>query len=232
VRVAILDSGINERESYIMRCLKLRGGDRRIFETRSWVGKETDWRDTNGHGTLVARFFLEVAPRAHLYIGKVCEGKDIPKEGYHGIVQAIDHAITEWDVDIISLSFGIDTSAGTDTGTDAETPTSARHRQPNTRARIVFAAACNGGPLERRAFPARMSGVICVNASDGHGQKANLLSPDPVAGEDNFITLGAYVRYPPSGATSSSLQYEYKSGTSFATPIAAGLAADLLEFAR
>ncbi|KAK0722625.1 hypothetical protein B0T26DRAFT_703461 [Lasiosphaeria miniovina] len=52
-------------------------------------------------------------------------------------------------------------------------------------------------------------------------------------GENNFITLDAYVRYSLSGvATSSSPQYGYKSGTSFATPIVAGLAANLLEFAR
>jgi hypothetical protein len=231
VRVAILDSGISGlKDSFIKRHLILRDAEKRIIQTISWFGNDSV--DRHGHGTQVARFFLEVAPLAHLYIGKICDGKDIPVGDYDKIAKAIDHAVTKWDVDIISLSFGMDTE---DENIKQAILRAVRPPQINTRARIVFAAASNGGPIERRAFPASMSDVICVSASDGHGANARLLSPDPDDhDDDNFITLGAYVRYPPLvvSKAQATQQHTYKSGTSFATPIAAGLAANVLEFAR
>lgn len=90
----------------------------------------------------------------------------------------------------------------------------------------MFAAAANNGGNRPRAYPAnKYSSVICIHASDGLGNPG-AISPSPVAKEDNFSTLGICVpsRWKKIPVTIS--------GTSFATPIAVAMAADVLEFAR
>lgn len=90
----------------------------------------------------------------------------------------------------------------------------------------MFAAAANSGGNKPRAYPSnRGSPVICVHASDGLGNDGRI-SPDPLPDEPNFSTLGISIESKWKGND------VLKSGTSFATPIAAALAADVLEFAR
>lgn len=90
----------------------------------------------------------------------------------------------------------------------------------------MFAAAANSGGNKPRAYTAsRGSPVICVHASDGNGNDGGI-SPDPLPDEPNFSTLGISIASKWKGDD------VLKSGTSFATPIAAALAADVLELAR
>ena len=92
------------------------------------------------------------------------------------------------------------------------------------RGRIVLAAAANGGGNDRCAFPARRTGVIAIHATDKKGNRAEF-NPDP-EGDSNFATLGVDIYSKWDGYRVSA------SGTSYATPIAAGIAANILEFAR
>ena len=82
IRIAIIDSGIDEKNVHIKGILgpKKSRKHNRIEGEKSWVGAETDIVDTFGHGTAVAYFLLKVAPAADLYIARVSEGKIIPKE--------------------------------------------------------------------------------------------------------------------------------------------------------
>lgn len=90
----------------------------------------------------------------------------------------------------------------------------------------IFAAAANNGGNKPRAYPSsRTHGVICIHASDGIGNDGGI-SPTPLKKRDNFSTLGIAI---PSKWKGKPVHI---SGTSFATPIAASLAADVLEFAR
>lgn len=91
--------------------------------------------------------------------------------------------------------------------------------------KLIIAAASNNGGLSGRAKPARQDGVICIHATDGKGNKGGM-NPSPVANRDNFATLGVAVPLKWKG------KIVWKSGTSFAVPIAVGFAADVLEFAR
>ncbi|EAQ91095.1 hypothetical protein CHGG_03030 [Chaetomium globosum CBS 148.51] len=90
--------------------------------------------------------------------------------------------------------------------------------------KLIIAAASNNGGLSGRARPARHEGVICIHATDGRGNKGGM-NPSPLPNRNNFATLGVAVRCLWKGKV-------WKSGTSFAVPIAAGFAADIMEFAR
>ena len=91
--------------------------------------------------------------------------------------------------------------------------------------KLMFAAASNEGGNKGRSRPSRSSNVICIHACDGKGNKGDM-SPSPVKKKDNFTTLGVAVKSRWKKKT------VYKSGTSFATPVAAAIAADVLEFAN
>lgn len=91
--------------------------------------------------------------------------------------------------------------------------------------KILFAAASNDGGNGRIAYPATDSRVICINSTDGLGNKSGF-NPSEKASGDNFATLGAGVE------SLWKSEKVYISGTSYATPVAAGLAAMVLEYAK
>ncbi|KAH8906840.1 hypothetical protein BR93DRAFT_968405 [Coniochaeta sp. PMI_546] len=91
--------------------------------------------------------------------------------------------------------------------------------------KLTIAAASNNGGLSVRARPADYEGVIFIHATDGKGNKCGM-NPSPIANRDNFATLGVAVPFRRKGND------VWKSGTSFAVPLAVGFAADILEFAK
>ena len=134
--------------------------------------------------------------------------------------QAIDWAVTKWDVHIISMSFGFwESNKLIDEAIDRAFKAD----------KLMFAAASNEGGNkgadQSRSRPGRNSNVICIHACDGKGNKGSM-SPSPMKNRSNFSTLGVAIKSVWKKET------VYKSGTSFATPIAAAFAADVLEFAN
>ncbi|GAM36684.1 hypothetical protein TCE0_018f05966 [Talaromyces pinophilus] len=226
IRVAIIDSGILSHE----HCEDLQeldpliyGAQKRIIGRRSWVGDESDCNDTCGHGTHVARQFLEVAPHADLIIAKVSSNMAVPLKHIHYVAEAIEWAVENHNADIISLSLGLDQDhEGIDAILDRVLNLNGRQ---GCRRRIIFAAASNRGSNRMRAYPARKRGVICIHASEGDGDTGSF-NPDPEQESDNFSTLGIDIMSLHRGKPI------YISGTSYATPIAAGIAANMLQFAK
>jgi len=69
IRIAVIDSGVSKTDIVIKRARdtnKIRG-----CLNFSPGLKSSDWGDTVGHGTKVARLLMEVAPEAEVYIAKV-----------------------------------------------------------------------------------------------------------------------------------------------------------------
>ncbi|KAI3527046.1 pfs domain-containing protein, partial [Colletotrichum filicis] len=132
------------------------------------------------------------------------------------------HAVDTWKVNIIVISFGFTKSIAE---IHQEIQRAAQHGV------LVFAAASNGGNNEGIAWPAREDNVICVHSADGHGNRSPFT---PIAeGNSRLMTLGECVSssWPPK-LNSSQPGRQVMSGTSCAAPIAAAIAAIVLDYAR
>jgi subtilase family serine protease len=99
---------------------------------------------------------------------------------------------------------------------------------------LVFASASNHGANYPITFPARLQGIFCIGSAEGLGAQSSF-NP-PFEGVEKYSVLGEAV----SGACPKSLsnrpgydsttQTIRRSGTSTATPIAAGIAALFIDY--
>lgn len=118
---------------------------------------------------------------------------------------------------------------------------------------ILFAAASNRGLNYEVTFPAREERVICIYSTDGNGSKSNCNPAGLKNSGYHFATVGVAVKSawpvklslsPNTPSTSEPVAPDAKppkvnksperrmTGTSFATPIVAAIAAYILDFAR
>lgn len=125
-----------------------------------------------------------------------------------------------WQVDIISMSFGFDKEI-------ASIDDAIRHAY--SRQVLMLAAASNYGGNCRLPWPADHSLVIGIHASTGNGNRY-ALNTTPKEDASNFSILGVAVQslWPTTLKESQRSGYIRKSGTSCATPIAAGVAATVM----
>ncbi|KAF1994282.1 hypothetical protein P154DRAFT_549151 [Amniculicola lignicola CBS 123094] len=118
--------------------------------------------------------------------------------GYDAITQAINHAVTEWNVDIITMSFGI---------REYHEPMKDAIVKVLSQGILMFAAASNDGVNFGRAFPAKYPSIFCIHSTDGNG---NLSSFNSTADEKdvNFSLLGQSVPTPiAAGLAASPLSF-------------------------
>ncbi|KAF4616180.1 hypothetical protein G7Y89_g15227 [Cudoniella acicularis] len=226
VRIAILDSGID-----LPGTTKLAFKDR--LQWKDFTTPESKVAvDLCGHGTHAAGLLLKVAINAMIYVGRITrDGKDFnPSQ----ISEAIRYAHEIWQVDIITMSYGRK-ERDPKIARAIENATSHSNSSPERGPAIIFAAASNDGNRHQIKWPARADRVICVHATDGDGN--NSFSPNPQPGKD-FATVGLTVlSYWPIHLHAGEKEVTrfgevWKDGTSFSTPIAAGVAAIILEYCR
>ncbi|KAH8599217.1 hypothetical protein B0O99DRAFT_591086 [Bisporella sp. PMI_857] len=230
IKIAVIDSGVKKSDP------RIRGAFRKgqIQDCRNflppgaggWVDPKT-YDDDLGHGTHIVCLLLEMAPEAELYVAKVSTGPYIMKSRLYCVEEAINYAANEWNVDIITLSLALqDEHNGIENAIKQALNPS---RQGNTK-KIIFAAAGNNGGNAPTAWPASRHGVIAIYASNGQGVRANF-NPPHHNDKPVFATLGVDIGlhwFPSPGMK----KRVYVSGTSYATPIAAAIAANVLEHAR
>jgi subtilisin family serine protease len=126
------------------------------------------------------------------------------------------------NVDIITMSFGLEEEHGGMQKAIIEA---------YSKNILMFAAASNEGGNRIVTYPARKEQVICIYATDGKGEPYRS-NPTPIGNSYRFATLGEGVKSAwPKGLKKGVAPEQRMTGTSFATPIAAGIAACLLEFA-
>ncbi|KAH8586929.1 hypothetical protein B0O99DRAFT_527736 [Bisporella sp. PMI_857] len=224
VKIAILDTGI-DRDHYAFEAREVNLKEMRNCYNES----QKKVPDRNGHGTFVTSLILDYAPDAELYVVKVADKENLRPDAKI-VVNAINHAVDKWDVDIISMSFGWPSSNFE--GYDA---LEAAIGKAYSKKVLMFAAAANSGGRLGRAYPASSSEVICVHSTDTYGGASNF-SPTAEPNSINIATVGEWVQsaWPMllCGDKSNPKCVESRSGTSYATPIIAGIAAFLLQYAR
>lgn len=137
-------------------------------------------------------------------------------------LQAIIHAAKVWGVDIVSLSFGFSAEIGC-------IKDAIRQAEIIKKDSIVFfAAAANEGANSKEMFPACLDSVISIRGTDVWGGFMSRLNPPPNRINPEsclFGTLGNEVPWDWPGKDST----KKMSGCSIAAPVAAGIAALILQ---
>ncbi|UKZ74547.1 hypothetical protein TrVFT333_002217 [Trichoderma virens FT-333] len=225
VKIAILDTGIDrDHDSFEAREESVKA------KVNFYNNTQKNIPDLNGHGTFTASLILDYAPDAELYIAKISD-KENATPNAKIVVDAINHAIDCWNVDIISLSFGWPSTEfeGYDDLEDAID-------RAYGKKILIFAAASNSGARLGRAYPASSSQVICVHSTNTSGTPSDF-SPTAEPNNLNFATVGESIEsaWPMLLCHDLATPQRYvksRSGTSYATPIMAGIAAFLLQYSR
>lgn len=206
-KIAILDTGMNEHSILP-----------EPIAARSFIRGQS-WRDGNGHGTHCAGTALGregygVAPGAQLLVGKVLSNQGSGSSS--GIADGIRWA-AEQGADVISLSLG---------GGSPYEPTRQAIQFAFDRGAVVVAAAGNAGFNGRNTigYPGRFLESLCIGATRSDGKIANFSS----GGRQIDIAT------PGQAIVSSSHRggFVSMSGTSMATPYAAGLCALIISTMR
>lgn len=245
--IAIVDTGIDIEHP------DLAG---RVVETVDFSGE--GFVDNNGHGTHVAGIaagngaasegkYRGVAPEATLIAAKVLkgDGSGMMSDVMAGVEWAVEHG-----TQVINLSLG---ARGPCDGTDALSETCDAAVDKGV---VVCVAAGNDGPSPSTVGPPGCARkVITVGASTDEDKVADFSSrgptrdgrikPDIVLPGHNIISCRARAPSPPKGCLPAVLRFAYRrqrgedvlpgdyytqlSGTSMATPHAAGSAVLLLE---
>lgn len=208
IKVAVLDTGCNPHDVLPTP-----------VEGRSFIQGES-WRDGNGHGThcagtILGREGIGVAPAASLLVGKVLSNRG------SGSSEAISQGI-RWAVDsgadIISMSLG---------SSSPYQPMQESLRYAWQKGCVVVSAAGNSGftgKYNTIGYPAKFPESLCIGAYQENGQRASFSSGGR---EMDMCCPGQDII-----SCSTSNGYVGMSGTSMATPFAAGLFALIIELMR
>jgi len=214
-RIAILDSGyaINHPLAYSKN-----------ISGWNFVKNNGDFSDVLGHGTAVASItntlnkkLVSVAPGASYFIAKV-------KSGPSGIEVFIDTLLFLArcnTVDIISISYDYDSN---DADFKFFEEPFRKAIEANSNKIIVCSAGNYTGKID--AFPAKFEHVIAVGSIDEHNKPASDSNQSDIV---DVCAPGVNVKYLDIGNTNN---YITGSGTSYATPFVAGIAALMVSYAR
>lgn len=146
-------------------------------------------------------------------------------------VKAIKWARKDCKANIVSMSFGFDEEIYVD-GKPVISNAISEALQKTDQRILFFAAAANDGGNGAEMFPAINAQVLSIRGTDDLGWAQRFNPPPDYNAKTCFMTLGVDV---PGASLSTSADEGAdvcKSGTSVATPIAAGIAAMLLGYAR
>ncbi|KAM0260794.1 hypothetical protein ACHAQJ_002560 [Trichoderma viride] len=218
IKIAILDTGCDTNTPFFFNpenTPRLRGW-------KDFVDGSDEWEDHDGHGTYLTSLIMEIAPEAEIYVARITKTPEELLLASEIVAKAISWASNECNVDIISMSFGYEEEQLCISKAIYEALYS------RNGSVLFFAAASNSGANERQMFPARHESVISVRATNTNGDFLDLNPPRDQNEGVVFGTLGLDV---PSTSLRDDGKKTYKSGTSVATAVAAGIAGLLLGYA-
>ena len=205
IPIAIIDSGVDPDHP------DLAG---KLITGYNFLGSNTDTHDVLGHGTAVAGTAAAMTNNITGVAGIACDNPIMPLvvlnssnyASYYDISRAITYAV-DHGVKVLNISIGGSSSSST--------LQSAADYAWNKGA-LIFASAMNNN-TSTPYYPAACNHVVAVSATTSTDTKAS------------FSSYGTWVDISAPGAsiytTKDGGGYGYWSGTSFASPLTAGLAA-------
>ncbi|KAL7936124.1 subtilisin-like protein [Trichoderma chlorosporum] len=221
IRIAILDTGYDARSPFFTSSPR----EKRLLKWKDFVDNHELPVDDDGHGTYTLSLLMKIAPAADICVARIAKNTEDLTNRVSNIAEAIDWAMDseEANVDIVAMSFGYQEEQEAIN----EAINKAIYHRHNQA--LLFAAAANYGGNQREMFPARHDQVLSVRATNHHGAFSHFNPPADRLETHVFGTLGTNV---PGSGLSTCDEQVYKTGTSIATPIAAGIAATILGYAR
>ncbi|PYH72818.1 S8 family peptidase [Aspergillus vadensis CBS 113365] len=216
VRIAILDTGYDDNAPFFFSPDVME----RLKGWKDWVDGSSQPEDCHGHGTHLVSLVLKCAPDADIYVARISESPHQLLNSSDKVAEAISWASGEWKADIISMSFGF----ADEQPCISDAIREALYKRQDSV--LFFAAASNYGANDREMFPARHESVISIRGTNSNGLFADF---NPPKHEDEPVVFGTLGMDVPSAWPNSDGE-EYRSGTSVATAIAAGIAGSLLGY--
>ncbi|KAI5460412.1 peptidase S8/S53, subtilisin/kexin/sedolisin [Mariannaea sp. PMI_226] len=243
IRIAVLDTGYDPESIFFsskVRKQRIKGwndyvkkivADTDEVEEFDSVKTTATPEDNDGHGTHVLSVLMKVAPAADIYVARIARKTKDLQNASQNIADAIKWAWKDCKANIITMSFGFDDEIHV----NCKSVISKAILKAELKADpgvLFFAAAANDGGNRKEMFPARDMHVLSIRGTDEFGWPRPFNPPEGYNPSKCFMTLGLDV----PGASLSTSDHEgaeiCKSGTSVATPIAAGIAATMLGYAR
>lgn len=217
VRIAVLDTGYDDRAIFTFQ----QDNQHRLKGWKDWVDQSDQPKDFHGHGTHLVSLVMKIAPKAHMYIARVAKSPSDLLTSSENVAKAISWSSIEWEADIILMSFGYKEEQQCISGAIRK---ALQEREDSI---LLFAAASNSGANEKEMFPARHDSVISIRGTNSDGDFQDFNPPRNQNEESTVGTLGVDV---PSAWLSDHDDEVYKSGTSIAAAVAAGIAGTLLSY--
>lgn len=252
VTVAVLDTGINTTHNYFTN---VSTGDRIIAQTCYLVNNEavtkcpsslspytigTSAEDGHGHGSHVSGIVAKVAPGAKIAAVKVCNnsGECHVSDVVAGLDWVKDnHSSSNPKIKVVNISIASSTLYSD--SCDVEDPTRKAAIDSLIGLGItVFAAAGNNGDKTKMGAPACLSNTIAVGATYDDNLASSIMSCINNVAKDStacFSNSNLWLDILAPGSriisswTGSSSAEKAQDGTSMASPMAAGVAALMLQ---
>ncbi|OBS26151.1 hypothetical protein FPOA_00094 [Fusarium poae] len=235
IHIAVLDTGYDPGAVFFANKDRLRRL-RKSKDNYNWKdfvekGGQDKPKDEQGHGTHVLSVLMNVAPAADIFVARVARNNLDLQDSARNVAEAIEWAWKECSADIVTMSFGFDGEQYVD-GEPIVGNAILKALTETSQRTLFFSAAANEGGNRNEMFPASNQNVMSIRGSDDRGWACSFNPPPDYNAETCFMTLGVDV----PGASLAGSKYKggevLKSGTSVATPIAAGIAAMLLGYAK
>ena len=219
VKIAILSTGVDMSAIAYYR-------KKQIKDCKSFLKSTTEFEDYEGYGTYETDLILRVAPKAKVFVARICESMTLEGETENNVKKALDHTIDEWKVDIIVLPYGFPTFSPI---------IEESLLRADERRILLFAAVGNYGAMEQYLYPAMSPLAIPIHSADAYGKPSVFDPPARNVNDPSFSALGEGVKaaWPPKLCKHDDRRnLRVRSGSDVATVIAAATAGLVLEFAR
>ncbi|KAF3059759.1 putative intracellular serine protease protein [Daldinia childiae] len=218
VKVALIDDGINinELEYYPV------GGRSFCPRTEDKAFNYPYYVSSSGHGTVMASLIYRICPRAQLYVLKLADhlGRDGSRQiTAKSAARAISEAV-RMQVHVISMSWTIDPPKDEKTRNELESAIGEAVKKKI----LLFCSASDGGAKEDHSYPwiAARDRIFRIGGAHASGRTDDEVGS---TSQINFTFPGNDVILEGVG---SNHEVKYRTGSSVATALAAGLAALIL----